>query len=107
MKPRYNLHKLRLSTHHTLSKGNGDLMSPAKPALSNAEINILKWFRSYGVRPNALLFINRSGGKDPLPGFTVAMQSMISRGWVHQSGRHRDAYSLSAGGYEASRRVEM
>jgi hypothetical protein len=78
-------------------------MSPAKPALTSAEINILKWFRSYGVRANAMLFINRSGGKDPMPGFSVAMQSMVARGWVHQNGRHRDAYSLSASGYEATR----
>jgi hypothetical protein len=82
-------------------------MSPAQPALTGTEIKILKWFRSYGVRANALLFINRSGGKDPMPGFNAAMQSMIERGLVIQSVRHRDAYSLSAGGYDASRQIEV
>ena len=77
-------------------------MAQVTPAITTAEADILKWFRSYGVRPNEMLFVNRSAGKAPSPGFNTAMQAMVERGLVIQEQRHRDAYCLSATGYQVS-----
>lgn len=51
-----------------------------------------------------MLFFNRSG-KDHSAQFTAAMKGMVSRGLLVQESRHRDAYSLSETGYEASRNL--
>lgn len=81
-------------------------MTPATTRFTDAETDVLKWFRSYGVRANEMLFINRTGGKGPSPRFNSAMQSMVERGLVIREDRHRDAYSLSAQGYLAVRSIE-
>lgn len=81
-------------------------MTPAVAAFTDAETDVLKWFRSYGVRANEMLFVNRTGGKGPTPRFNAAMQSMVDRGLVVRDNRHRDAYSLSPRGYQAARTIK-
>ena len=74
--------------------------------ISAEEASILRLFRSYGVRANEMLFFNRNSGKDHSPRFNQAMRSMVERGLVIPEQRHRDAYSLSTSGYEASLAVD-
>lgn len=69
--------------------------------MSAAEANILRFFRSYGVKSNEMLFFNCGMAKSHPPEFKRAMQSMLDRGYVVQE-RHRNAYSLTARGYRAS-----
>ena len=76
-------------------------MAQAQSAVNNAEADIFRLFRSYGVRAHEMVFFNRTGGKDHSAGFTHAMQSMVDRGLVIREQRHRDAYSLSESGYKA------
>jgi hypothetical protein len=77
-------------------------MAQATTNISSAEAEILRVFCNYGIRRNEMLFFNRSG-KDHSAQFTAAMKGMVSRGLLVQESRHRDAYSLSDTGYEATR----
>jgi len=76
-------------------------MAQAVSAMSEAEADILRVFRSYGVKSNEMLFFNCGLAKSHPPRFKRAMQSMMDRGLVVQE-RHRNAYSLTASGYRAS-----
>jgi hypothetical protein len=69
---------------------------------TTAETAILKTFSSYGMRANEMLFFNRNGKDHPAP-FKAAMKSMVSRGFLVQEARHRDAYSLSESGYQVAK----
>jgi hypothetical protein len=70
--------------------------------ISEAETDILRSFRRYRLKANEMLFFNRTQGKDHSAKFNNAMLSMVRRGFVIQEKRHRDAYSLSHRGYQAS-----
>jgi hypothetical protein len=76
-------------------------MPQAEPAMNQAEADILRFFRTYGVKSNEMLFFNCGMAKSHPPQFKRAMQSMMQRGLVVQE-RHRNAYSLTASGYRAS-----
>jgi hypothetical protein len=65
---------------------------------TEAEADILRSFRRYGVRAHEMLFFN----KPHSPRFSQAMSAMVRRGLVIQEQRHRDAYSLSRTGYDIS-----
>lgn len=76
-------------------------MSEVEFAMNKAETDILRFFRSYGVRANEMLFFNRGQSKTRTPQFSRAMHSMMQRGLIVQE-RHRDAYSLTDVGYRVS-----
>jgi hypothetical protein len=78
-------------------------MTKAEP-ITTAEAEILRVFCSYGVRTHEMLFFNRNG-KEHSAQFNAAMKAMVTRGLLMQESRHRDAYSLSKRGYEASRNL--
>lgn len=77
-------------------------MARAESVITTAEAEILRLFRSYGVRANEMLFFNRNAGKAHSPRFNEAMQAMVNRGLIIREQRHRDAYCLSVSGYQAS-----
>jgi hypothetical protein len=81
-------------------------MAQLNTAVNPAETEILRSFRSYGVKAHEMLFFNRNSGKAHSPKFTAAMQSMVDRGLVVRDNRHRDAYSLSDTGYQAVRAIK-
>ena len=76
-------------------------MQQVECTMTQAETDILRFFRSYGVRSNEMLFFNSGLAKSHPPAFKRAMQSMVQRGFVVQE-RHRDAYKLTSSGYRAS-----
>ena len=69
--------------------------------MTQSETDILRMFRTYGVRPHEMLFLNAGLAKSHPQQFTRAMQSMVERGLVVKE-RRRDAYSLTTTGYRAS-----
>ncbi len=69
--------------------------------MSEGEADILRFFRTYQVGVNEMLFLNSGFAKAHPPQFKRAMQALMERGLVVQE-RPRDAYSLTASGYRAS-----
>jgi hypothetical protein len=69
--------------------------------MSASEINILRQFRRFQIRPAQMMFFPSGQGKTGGREFTMAMNSLIKRGLVLPE-RHKGAYSLTRSGYEAS-----
>jgi hypothetical protein len=68
---------------------------------NEAEAEVLRLFRSYRVGVSEMLFFNHGAGKARPQRFTRAIEALIERGMVIRE-RHRDAYSLTQTGYNAS-----
>jgi DNA-binding IclR family transcriptional regulator len=69
--------------------------------MNDAELAILRLFRTYAVEAHQMLFVQAGFAKPETAEFNHAMQSMIRRGFVVAE-RHRGAYSLTMRGYRAS-----
>jgi hypothetical protein len=69
--------------------------------MSASEINILRQFRRFQIRPSQMMFFPSTQGKGSSREFTSAMKSLIKRGMVVPQ-RHKGAYSLTPSGYQAS-----
>jgi RIO-like serine/threonine protein kinase len=69
--------------------------------MSEAELAILRLFRTYRARANDMLFLNSTHSQAHTKKFANALHSLLERKLVVKE-RPRDAYSLTARGYEAS-----
>ncbi len=76
-------------------------MDRTRSKTNETEVEILRVFRSYQMRPSEMLFLTQCVVKTKPVHFNRAVQSLIDRGMVIQE-RHRDAYSLTPTGYRAS-----
>ena len=66
--------------------------------MSEAELGILRMFRTYRAEAHQMLFFRDGFGKSEDTQFHRAMQSMIQHGFVVEE-RHPGAYSLTTRGY--------
>jgi len=62
----------------------GQTYNATDESLTPAEIDILRFFRSYGVKSNEMLFFNCGMAKSHPPAFKKAMRSIIQPGMCVQ-----------------------
>jgi hypothetical protein len=70
--------------------------------MTATELNILRLFRRYRVRPAEMLFISGDDCKTAGESFSTAMRGLIEKGLVVKE-HPQQAYSLTRAGYELSR----
>ena len=75
--------------------------NPGGPAMTHAEIAIMRHFRQYRIGINEMLFFNTTMANADSPRFNSAMAALIRGGLVVQE-RRRNAYSLTNLGFTAS-----
>jgi predicted transcriptional regulator len=74
--------------------------------MTAAELNILRIFRRYRVRPAEMLFVSPTDWKTAGDSFSAAMRCLIEKGLVVKEHPHH-AYSLTEAGYELSRSASV
>jgi predicted transcriptional regulator len=69
--------------------------------MTDAEKQIMRYFRQYHIGANEMLFFNTNLANSASPKFNSAMESLIRSGLVVRE-RRKNAYSLTEHGFAAS-----